>query len=140
MNDIKMNGGCYKMADEFYYPDINRSALIIQVKKPFLDWLVYTSKEYDSSEDELDPALLSTEGFDSKYVYLIPVCDDIDRYEKYLKKNYQKIFEHELSGWYTDPQMWPKNRSWAVFVKWFDYEIQSMVFDMVEGFPLEYED
>lgn len=128
------------MADEFYYSDINRSALIVQVKKPFLDWLIYTSKEYDPPEDELDPALLETEGFDSKYVYLIPVYDDINGYEKYLKKNYQIIFKHELSGWYTDPKMWPKDRSWAVFQKWFAYEIQSMVFDMVEDIPLEYED
>lgn len=126
--------------DEFYYPDINRSALIVKVKKPFLDWLIYTSKEYDPPEDELDPNLLKTEGFDSKFVYLIPIYDDIDSYEKFLKENYKEIFEHELSGWYTDPKMWPKNRSWKVFQEWFEYEIQSMVFDMVKNESLNYLD
>ncbi len=29
------------------YPDTNRSALVIRYKKPFVDWLVYISKEYD---------------------------------------------------------------------------------------------
>ncbi len=126
--------------DEFYYPDINRSALIVKVKKPFLDWLIYTSKEYDPPEDELDPNLLKTEGFDSKFVYLIPIYDDMDSYEKFLKENYKEIFEHELSGWYTDPKMWPKNRSWKVFQEWFEYEIQSMVFDMVKNESLNYLD
>lgn len=32
---------------EEYFPDINRTALIVKLKKPFIDWLVYTSKEYD---------------------------------------------------------------------------------------------
>jgi len=36
--------------------------------------------------------------------------------------------------------MWPKDRSWDVFKEWFDYEIQSIVFDMVEKEPLGYEE
>ncbi len=126
--------------DEFYYPDINRSALIVKVKKPFIDWLIYTSKEYDPPGQELKPEDLEIEGFDSKYVYLIPVYDQLNEYQKFLKKHFAEIFEHELSGWYTDPEMWPKDRSWKVFEKWFDYEIQSMVFDMAEDKPLGYED
>ncbi len=38
---------------EEYFPDINRAALIVKLKKPFIDWLVYTSKEYDGPEHEM---------------------------------------------------------------------------------------
>lgn len=126
--------------NEFYYPDINRSALIVKVKKPFIDWLIYTSKEYDPPDEKLDPKEVKIEGFDSKYVYLIPAYEEIEKYQRFLKKHFKEIFEHELSGWYTDPEMWPKDRSWDVFKEWFDYEVQSMVFDMVEKEPLGYEE
>lgn len=122
------------------YPDINRAALIVKLKKPFIDWLVFTSKEFDGPEHEMRPGEVPTEGFDSKHVYLIPAYDDTDKYEKFVKKHYIEIFEHELSGWYTDPQMWPQDRTWKVFKEWFDYEIQTMIYDMVTNEPIEYEE
>ena len=57
-----------------------------------------------------------------------------------FEEHYVDIFEHELGGWYTDPEMWPKDRSWKVFLDWFDYEIQTMVYDMIPDKPLEHED
>ena len=106
---------------EEYFPDINRAALIIKLEKPFIDWLVYTSKEYDGEENEFKPEDIKTEGFDSKTVYLIPAFEDNEKYEKYLKKHYGKIFEQIVGSWYTDPGMWPKDRSWKVFKEWFYY-------------------
>ncbi|OGX28941.1 MAG: hypothetical protein A2879_00515 [Omnitrophica WOR_2 bacterium RIFCSPHIGHO2_01_FULL_49_10] len=69
---------------EPYYPDINRAALIIKLKKPFIDWLIYTNKEYDGEDNEFKPEDIETEGFDSKVVYLIPVFEDNEKYERYL--------------------------------------------------------
>ncbi len=126
--------------DKNYYPDINRAAVIIKLKKPFIDWLIYTSKEHDGQGHELKPEEVETEGFDLKHVYLIPAYDETDKYEKFIRKHYAKIFEHELFSWYTDPKMWPKDRSWKVFKEWFDYEIHTMVLDMVPSKPIEYED
>ena len=77
--------------DEFYYPDINRSALIVKLKKPFIDWLIYASKEYDPPEDELKPEDIQIEGFDSKHVYLIPVYEEVEKYHKFLKKHFTEI-------------------------------------------------
>ena len=73
-------------------------------------------------------------------MYLIPAYEENEKYEKFLKKHCIDIFEHELGGWYTDPEMWPKDRSWKVFQEWFDYEIQTMVYDMIPDKPLEHED
>ncbi len=83
---------------------------------------------------------METEGFDSKNVYLIPAFEDNEKYEKYLRKHCGEIFEQIVSSWYTDPEMWPKDRSWKVFKEWFDYEIHSMVFDTIPDEPLEHED
>ena len=127
----KMNG--------VYYPDINRAAVLIKYKKPFIDWLIYTSKEHDDPEGELKLEDVKTEGFDSKNVYLIPAFDDNDKYEKFLRKHSSEIFTQIVGDWYTDPEMWPKNRSWKVFKEWFDYEIHTMVFDMISHKRLEYE-
>ena len=121
------------------YPDINRAALIIKLKKPFIDWLVYTSKEHDG-DDQLKAEEIETEGFDSKHVYLIPSYDYNEQYDRYLRKHAKEIFEDELMGWYTDPSMWPKDRSWKVFKEWFDYEIHTMVLDTVLDEPLEIEE
>ena len=125
--------------DKDYFPDINRAAIIIRLKKPFIDWLVYTSKEYDDPEHKLKQEEVQTEGFDSKQIYLIPAFDENPEYDEFLKKNYKEIFEHELSGWYTEPKMWPKDRTWKVFKEWFDFEIHSMVYDTTPKNPIEYE-
>ncbi len=77
------------------YPDINRAAVIVKLKKPFIDWLVYTSKEHDG-DDQMTAEEVLMEGFDSKHVYLIPAYDETDKYEKFLKKHCTEIFEHEL--------------------------------------------
>lgn len=122
------------------YPDINRAALIIKIKKPFIDWLVFCSKEYDDEEREMKPEEIKTEGFDSKNVYLIPAYDETDKYENFVRKHCNEIFEHELSGWYTYPEIWPQKRSWKVFKEWFDFEIQTMVLDMITNKPIIYED
>jgi hypothetical protein len=44
-----------------------------------------------------------------------------------------QIFEFELFAWYTPEELWPKNRTWKMFQEWFEVEINSEVFDLVEG-------
>ena len=127
------------MEEEPCYPDINRAALIVKLKKPFIDWLVYMSNEHDG-DHKLKAEEIETEGFDSKTVYLIPAFEENEKYDRFLKKNFEAIFIEKLSGWYTDPEMWPKDRSWKVFKEWFDYEIHTMVYDTIPDEPLEHEE
>jgi hypothetical protein len=51
----------------------------------------------------------------------------------YVKKVYSYIFEFELFGWYTDEEHWPPKRPWKMFQEWFDIEMNSEVFDLVDG-------
>jgi hypothetical protein len=133
------------MADQFHgildipdFPDINRAAVVIKPKKPFIDWIINTGKKYDP-QNEVKREEIQTEGFDSKSIYLIPAYEDIKKYENYIRRNFKQIFEHELNGWYTDPEMWPGKRTWKEFKEWFDWEIQTLLFDMASDKPLEHE-
>ncbi len=104
-----------------HFSTINRIAILVYPKKPFIDWLKYVDPEVP----------LCDRVHDSKTVYLLPeeVSED---WEKYLKKICTKIFENQLLAWFTDPSIWPQDRSWKVFKKWFAVEMQSIIFDTVD--------
>ena len=104
---------------------LNRSALVIRPLQPFLDWAQSHNESAPLQEYEVEPT-----------VYLIPeVGSDQDEHEVLLKV-YPEVFEMELFEWHTDKTAWPKDRSLAVFVKWFKFEIHSVVQDLC-SFPLE---
>ena len=110
---------------------INRTAVIIKPKQPFVDWI--NSTPDDSSNYTLEQ--VNRENI----TFLIPEYDDPDNSKKYIKNNYKMIFEFELWGWITTEELWPKNRNWKMFNNWFDIEINSEVFDLVDS-EIEKED
>jgi hypothetical protein len=124
--------------EETLYPNINRAALVLKLKKPFCDWVGYISK--DDEEPQLKSDQIETEGFDSKTVYLLPAFDYNEEFDRFLKENSEEIFKQQLAGWSTDPAVWPKDLSWKTFNKWFDYEIHTMVHDTIPDDSMEYED
>lgn len=106
-----------------YFKGINRAALVVSYRKPFLDWIKY-----------VDPTTpLSDEKHDSKTIYLLPEEDDSDKWKVYLKKHCREILENELVAWFTDPSTWPKDISWEAFNEWLDYEMHSVVFDTLDS-------
>jgi hypothetical protein len=44
----------------------------------------------------------------------------------------REIFEEQLAGWYTDASPWPRDRSFAVFCQWFEYQHHSMLVDLCD--------
>ena len=56
--------------------------------------------------------------------------------EKILKKVCEEIFCRELEGWYTDEEVWPKDRSLKVFKQWFEIQHFEIVEDVGRG-PIE---
>jgi len=108
-------------------PMLNRSAVIVRPKKPFCDWLRAVDYE-DAPEvtlDQMGPTL-----------YLIPEYEDPADADKVLKKVCDEIFCRELEGWYTDVNVWPKDRSLKVFKQWFDVQHYEVVEDVGRG-PIE---
>ncbi len=74
------------------------------------------------------------DGNEESTVYLVEV-EDQDDFEEWLASNYRELFEEELNGWYTDPELWPQERSLKTFKKWCSFELHSVIFDK-GGAPL----
>ena len=64
-------------------------------------------------------------------VYLIP--EGKADPETHIRRHYKAMFEEELNSWYTDPDLWPKNRTFKTFKEFFDVQVSTMVFDLGKG-------
>jgi hypothetical protein len=104
--------------------ELNRSALIVTPKQPFLDWLHFV----DPTSSDLT---LQDLGKDPN-IYLIPECKDDDQFANCLEQMHPSIFEDQLDGWWTDEAAWPKDRSLNSFQAWFDCRFYSMVIDLCD--------
>lgn len=100
---------------------LNRAALIIRYKQPFVDWI---------NEKDLVPenTLTLDEVNEEHRVYLIEVEDEKEL-RTWLKLNYAVLFEEELEWWYVDESLWPEDRSLELFKKWAHFELHTIVFD-----------
>jgi len=103
---------------------LNRSAVVVRPKQPFLDWLKSVD---DSGLPEVTPDQLE------KTLYLVPDCSDPADAEKVLKRVCEEIFCRELEAWYTDEEAWPRGLSLGKFREWFDIEWIELVEDVGRG-------
>ena len=63
-------------------------------------------------------------------MYLVADITSDEFKEELIQEFYQRIFDEQLSDWYTDEQGWPENRDVNMFKQWFEIEFHSMVFDL----------
>ncbi len=103
---------------------INRSVAVLKPKQPLIDWL----NALPDSEVPFTIAELQTD----YTVLLIPEYDTDEQALRFIKKIYLDIFERELDSFCTDPDLWPSKRDFKTFLKWFDIELHSEVFDTVD--------
>ncbi len=104
---------------------INRSAVIVVAKKPFLDWvngLATGAPALTLEEIRRDPG-----------VYLIPEYEGVAGAEGMLRDGFDTIFRDQLSQWWSDPAAWPANRTLALFNKWFAHHSHSTVRDTLSA-------
>lgn len=76
---------------------LNRSAMVVKPRQPFLDWL-HTA---DPTSRNLSPREL----VQKPTIYLIPECDTASG--ESCKHCARKIFVEQLAGWFTDESTWP---------------------------------
>lgn len=107
--------------DDFEEGYINRSAVILKPKQPFIDWI--NKFETENIITKLKEAT----------IYLVD--DEIDDLEKWLKKNYSDFFELELVEWNTNKKEWPQKRSYNMFKEWFNADISTFIYDL-ERYPI----
>jgi hypothetical protein len=108
---------------------INRAAVILKYREPAVRWI----NEADPSCD--DPGMTLDTVNRERTVYLIGDEHAESRAAMYswVERHYRELFEAELEGWYTDSQLWPRERTFRLFQAWFDVECHSAVVDMAEG-------
>jgi hypothetical protein len=85
---------------------LNRSAIVVKPKQPFLDWLHMadpTSGSLTMRELVLEPT-----------IYLIPECDTDAEVDAALRVMCEEIFVEQLAGWFTDETTWPKDRGFGL--------------------------
>ena len=103
---------------------LNRSAIVVKPKQPFLDWLHTadpTSRSLSLQELVREPA-----------IYLIPECDTNAEVDEVLRERCEEIFIEQLAGWFNDRTTWPQDRRFAVFCRWFDFQHHSMLVDLCD--------
>src|SRR6266542_6968917 len=78
---------------------LNRAALILRYKHPFVDWI--NAADPSPSSHTLTLAEVNQE----HTVYLVEVEDE-DELSRWLARHHEELFDEELKGWYTDPALW----------------------------------
>ena len=101
---------------------LNRSAILVKTKQPFLDWL--HTADPTSRKLTLGDLLRATR------IYLIPECDTEEDVGEVLQELCEEIFVEQLAGWFRDTTTWPRDRSFDVFRLWFDYQHYSVLIDL----------
>ncbi len=98
---------------------INRSAISITPKQPYIDW----ANSFKDGGAGYDPDLLIGT------TILMPDDYDEFNYGKFIKKHYKKLFEEQLESWMKNPEMWPNKRSLKIFKEWFEIIPSDMILD-----------
>lgn len=101
---------------------LNRAALIVRYKQPFVDWI--NAADPTPTTRSLTLAEVNQE----RTVYLLEVETE-GELARWVARNHRQLFEEELSGWYTDPKLWPPNRSLKLLQQWCSFELHSVVID-----------
>lgn len=96
---------------------INRSALVLKPKPPFLDWLKSLGIEFEDREVQ------------ESNIYLLD--ESIDDLDKWLKKKFDIFFKMELSDWHPVKKEWPMKRTYKMFKEWFSISFSDAIYDMV---------
>jgi hypothetical protein len=103
---------------------LNRCAITVKARQPFLDWL--------RSLPELADTTLERWNEDG-VAYLLPVVEDeSDDLASLLPLCFDLIFERELAAWEEDCDRWPATRDLPTFLSWFEPQLRAVVIDLVD--------
>jgi hypothetical protein len=104
---------------------LNRDLLIVRYKQPFVDWINEADPRPDGHRITLEVAN------EDSPAYLIHEFAS-EEFESWLEGCYVQLFENILDEWYTDPALWPQDRTLDLLKAWCDLEVHSMVLDCVD--------
>ncbi|MGF1558561.1 MAG: hypothetical protein ACFCUL_05670 [Flavobacteriaceae bacterium] len=98
---------------------VDRNAVLVAPKKPFFAWLNHLYPKDPIKEHQMN----------DHHIYLIHEVGSDQEFEDWLSNHYVDLFENELAAWHTNQTDWPKPMSLALFKKWFQVQLHSIVYD-----------
>jgi len=101
---------------------IDRSAILLRHRQPYIDWV-----------KSQDPSAQPPFDVHERPVYLLPAADTNEQAKSVLRRYCRVIFELELDAWTSDRSIWPKDLTYKNFLRWFEVENNSLIFDLVAG-------
>lgn len=109
------------------YPMVkNRSMVNLYPSKIYLDWLNYIrGSDMILGLNDIEPISYLIKDFDAK-----------SEFECWLENNFHLMFEIRLNYSCIDKSLWPEDRSFGVFNKWFDVRYSNLILDL-EDRPIE---
>ena len=107
---------------------INRSAVIIIPKQPFLDWL----RNMPDPKFTTDLPTLEKLREDNVYVFLIEEYEAEERILEAVYDDFDFFFTRALWAWWTQEKEYPKNRTLEMFKAWFDVRVNSLIEDTIK--------
>lgn len=113
--------------DLYITRDLNRSAIAVQPKQPFVDWL----NKVENNND-----LLKLEQINDWSLYLVDEMFEAENLEEWLKKNFEQIFLKELFAWHLLIENYPQKITYKMFLEWFNYKVYLNAVDLGQE-PIE---
>lgn len=103
------------------YPMVkNRSIVNIYPTKIYLDWLNnIRGSDVSLGLNDIEPISFLIKDFDNKL-----------EFEYWLNNNFHLMFEIRLNYSCIDKSLWPEDRTFFVFKKWFDVRFSNLILDM----------
>jgi hypothetical protein len=104
---------------------VNRMAVIVSAKRPFLDWL----HSVDPTSHDLTLCDLN----DEPTAYLLPESGSDEEAVRQVRRFCKEILTAELDGWWRQRSDWPENLNFGLFKRWFEWQYHSVVLDLATG-------
>lgn len=103
---------------------LNRDLLVVRPREPFLKWArsVFEDVPVDADEDV---------GWTDSF--LMPEFETEEEFLSWLRHNCDLIFEMMVSAWAGPPELWPEDRNWEAFQRWFEFERIETTWDLVDA-------
>ncbi len=106
------------MEDFIDYEIINRAAITIKPRQPFIDWINSVGNEAEVTFDDVDAE-----------IYLVPEFENEEEMNQWFVENFDTLFCNQMNGWYMDTDVWIKERTLEMFYIMFDVSYSSMIWD-----------
>lgn len=110
---------------------VNRAAVLLRYKAPAIRWI--NEAEADPGPDSRTMTLAEVNQERTVYLISDEDAETEGTVKKWVRANWEALFEAQLEGWYNDTELWPQDRSFKQFNEWFDVEVHTVILDTVGG-------